>query len=386
MKLKYTSVPVFIFFILLVDWVVAYRFSSFFTKELLTLVNKQTHARVVFKNVQVHPLFLSVSAKEVEIFDPDASHTRVLYSQRLSARVDIFSLLLKKRIYLSALHFEQFELKVIKDMHGVLNVEKVLEPDPMLLSGSAESTPVRFHGSKYQDWLFNWYERIRFASKRTPIELKKMKPFFQMSDIQLDKGTLVLADRAAKPVVFRDIHLRIKNLRWFRSGAVFFDSVSTQGKFKTSRRGTFDISVERLRREIRVLIKLRGMDLELLKPVYAKTSPVYFDRGFITWISQSRFGADNLYSVNRIKIDNHLIKSTVGWSQESNAIIRALNRHKDFELNFKINGTADHFSFQGFAESLGDVLKKDFNKSILFLIQRRTVEELDKVGGRLAKP
>lgn len=383
MKLTRAFLAVFLL-LLLSDWIAAYGSSRFFTRELLRAANERIQTRVVFSEVRVHPLFLSVSAEDIEIFDPDSPHLRVLYGRRVRAQADPWALFLEGKIYLSRLQFEKFEMKVIKDVHGVLNVEKILEPEPAPPAGPAESMPTRFHGSIHQDWFFNWYERIKFAVKRPPTEFLKGKPLFQIQDLRLTDGTMVLADRTAKPVVFHGIHLQVKNLRWFRSGAACLDSIYAGGELKTSRKGYFDISIRRKRQEIRVLAKLRDVDLKFLKPIYIKTSPVYFEKGFITWASSSRFSADRLDSTHRIRIDAHVIRSTVGWSQESDAVIRALNRHARFGIDFKITGPPDHLSFPGFGESLANVLKKDFNKPALAVIRHRTNEELDKLANRLA--
>ena len=78
------------------------------------------------------------------------------------------------------------------------------------------------------------------------------------------------------------------------------------------------------------------------------------------------------------------MRSTVSWSLETDAVIKALNRHRDFELNFQITGSPEHPLIQGFDDSLIEGLKKDFNKNALALIRHRTNEELQKFTDLLA--
>ncbi|MGH7241307.1 MAG: hypothetical protein ACREGB_03360, partial [Candidatus Saccharimonadales bacterium] len=157
-----------------------------------------------------------------------------------------------------------------------------------------------------------------------------------------------------------------------------------RGNIKAKRRGRFKIWIRREGRQVRVLADLRNLDLALLKPIYIKTSPVYFERGFVTWTSSGRLSAKRLYSKNRIKIESPIMKSTVGWSSENEAVLRALNRKPSFELNFKLVGTPESPAFQGFDDSLVNILKKDFNPAMLRLIRARTTEELDKFTRELA--
>ena len=367
-------------FLITADAFVAYRFSFGFERKIRRLVSERVQAPVTFRKVRVHPLFFSVSARDVEVFDPEKTQLRVLYGERVSARLDIFSFIFKHKIYLSQLRFEKFRMKAVQDVHGVLNLEKILEP----AFSEKEGAPAHFHGWKHKDWFFNGFARIKFAASRESILPTGQELLFKIGDVQLADGLLVLTDHIAKPVVFRRISLEIKNARWFRSGIVRLDSVSAQGEFKTSRRGRFKVWVKREKEKVRVLAELRDLDLVLLKPAYIKTSPVYFDKGFVTWTSSSHLDGDSLFSNNRLRIDDCMMKSTVGWSPESEAVIRALNHHSSFEVNFKVIGGQNHVSFQGFEESLADILKNDFNKNALRMIRKRTSEELDKFATELA--
>ncbi len=78
------------------------------------------------------------------------------------------------------------------------------------------------------------------------------------------------------------------------------------------------------------------------------------------------------------------MKSVTGWSSGSEAVIRTLNRHPSFEINFKVTGAPDQPVFKGVEESLVSILKGDFGSSTLRVVRHRTTEELKKLEILLA--
>ena len=361
------------------DSVVAYGFSSAFTENFLRSINERLRARVVFSDVRVHPLFLSVSAKNIEVSDLDSPSFKVLAGESASARVDLFSLLFRRKVFLSSLRFKKFHLKAIQDTQGVLNLEKIFEPE------AGRGFRNYFHGWKHQDWFFNAYARLKFAARRAPPEHRRDRPVFKIGSIAFEDGFLVLTDRTARAVVFNGIDLKIKDLRWYRTGEIRMAEVSARGNLAAPRPGRFELQVKRDRRQVLAFLSVKTLDLMLFKPLYVKTSPVYFERGFITWTSSARMTSDRLWSSHRVKFEDHRLRSTTAWSPESEAVLSALNRHPSFELRFKIIEDQGRILFEGMEESVAAVLKKDFNPKTIRSIQARTSEELQTLAERFQK-
>ena len=239
------------------DSLVAYGFSPLWEKELLRIVNEKAHARIQFRDIRVHPLLLSISAKDVEIFDPDRPRFRVLYGQKVIARLYLFAFLFHRRMELQCLRFEKFRLNVIQDAQGVLNIEKILSP--ALPQNDPNAKPPFVHGWKHSDWFFNAYLRLRFAASPQSNISPQEKKRFGIHDIQLADGTLVLSQHTAKPIIFQNIYLRIQGLRWFESGAMRLDSIWTQGQLRTKPLGFFKVFIRRHRREVRVDLALKNL-------------------------------------------------------------------------------------------------------------------------------
>jgi len=77
------------------------------------------------------------------------------------------------------------------------------------------------------------------------------------------------------------------------------------------------------------------------------------------------------------------MRSVTGWSPESEAMLRALNRHKTLDLRFRMEGKEEGVSFEGAEESLSKILEHDFNAKTLRAIRLRVSQELNKLAARL---
>ncbi len=363
--------------LLILDGVVAYGFSSALTGRFLRLVNERVKARVVFSDVRVHPLFLSASARNIEVFDLDSPRFRVLSGESATAAIDPFALLFRRKIFLSSLRFKKFHLRAVQDEQGVLNLEKIFEPE------AGRGFRDYFHGWKHQDWLFNAYARLKFAARNSSSKPPQGRPVFRIGSLELEDGLLILTDRRARATAFSGIDLQIKDVCWYPTGQVRMGEVSARGELATKRPGRFEIQVKRDRKEVRAFISVRTLDLTLVEPLYAKTSPVVFERGFLTWSSLTRITPQRVQSTHKVRIEDHRMRSVTGWSPESEAMLRALNRHKTLDLRFRMEGKEEGVSFEGAEESLSKILEHDFNAKTLRAIRLRVSQELNKLAARL---
>ena len=69
--------------LLVVDLIVAYPCSPALTQSLLGVLKSNAAAGITFKNLRVHPLFISFSLEDVKITDPDIPRIQVLRWKRL---------------------------------------------------------------------------------------------------------------------------------------------------------------------------------------------------------------------------------------------------------------------------------------------------------------
>lgn len=365
-------------FLLIADAIAAYRFSPAFTRIFEEAVKKRANAEISVKDIRFHPLFLSFSAKELEIFDLE-KHSRVLYARRVSGRLGVTSLFMK-RVFLSDLVLDKAELEVSKDEHGILNIEKIAQPRQEAVDSGAPAEPEKFYGAKHKGWFFNLYQRIKFAvERRAQAQQARSKSVFKIKKARVKGAQIVLKGPTINLPPFQDVEVVIRNLRWLESNEAYFDSISARGVFKTGRKGRFNIQINWKNKEAEIFAMLINFDMASLRPVYANSLPVYFEKGYLTLRSHSRLSVQKLYSKNRVRMDSCRMIPTLIWSPETQAFIDALNRHPNFDIQFTITGTLEQPSFEGFEESILAVVKGDFNERALSLIRQRAGEELKKI-------
>lgn len=356
--------------LLAADLIVAYGFSSIYTRQLLGVINRYANARVSFERARIHPLFLSFSASRIQILELD-NPQKIVSAERVNGRLDIIGLLTGK-IFLSSLILNDAELVVTKDAGGVLSVEKLLRP-----KGAPSGEKVGFRGWKYKDWLFHLYQRLKYtASGEGSLSETAV---FKIRRLQLKGGKLVLRDRLSRPMVFQNVSLRMRDLKWALSGMATLDQLSIGGTYDTDGEGRFFLYFKWAAGRVHALIRLTNLDLALMRPVYASSSPVYFRKGFVTLTSSSRFGPGELYSRNHLKIEGHEIRSNLAWSPESRAVLSALNRHPSLDVAFTVDGTPEQPSLKGLEESLVGVLRNDFDPRTLSIIRVRLSDEFNKI-------
>lgn len=302
-----------------------------------------------------HPLSLTFEAEGVEVFDLTESGTRVLSAAHATARPILFSWL-RGRHDLSALALEQAEIDITKDLHGVFNWERLVRLKPSSEGQVAETKPL--FGWKYQDWVFNVYERLRRTvdqsdQRRTPRNATR----FRIAKFRL-QGRGVLTDRSMTPLVVEKMDIRLDGLKWLKNGDMEWETVSAKGRSRSKRPGQFNLRLQRRGAQIRGSARLDRVNLEPLLPLYASSSPVLFEKGFLTLQSELRLTADS--------IDSH--------------VLQALNRHPVLDLHFNIRGDPNHPVFDGAVESFTKILEKDFDPYTLSLIRLRIQEETEKVS------
>jgi hypothetical protein len=127
------------------------------------------------------------------------------------------------------------------------------------------------------------------------------------------------------------------------------------------------------------------MDLAFLKPLFSSTSAVYFKRGYLTLRSSDKIRSDKLVSSDRLVIQDYEMVPAAAWSPESQSVLSALNRHKEFGLAFDVTGTPDAPVFDGFENALMGQLEKDFGPQTMAILRQRTRQETGKLAESFRK-
>lgn len=353
-----------------VDAWVASASSQAVTGALLRALNDNTPVRVAVRSAHLHPVFLTLTAEGIEVFDTATPGTRVLSAAHATVHPALLSWLRGRRD-LRTLSLERVEIEIVKDFQGVFNWERLVQLKP-------STEPL--YGWKYQDWLFNLYERLRREASQ-PGQPRQPTPStrFLINHLSL-RGGAVLTDRFMEPLVVKNLEIRLDGLQWLKNGDTEWKALSVKGLFPAERRGDFNIHLRHRRAEVRGTVRLNRINLEPLMPLYASSSPVLFDKGFITLQSEMRLTAETIDSAHHLRLLDHQMHAAVPWSPQSTVVLQALNRHPVLDLRFTVNGQPTHPVFDGVVESLIKILEKDFDPTTLSLIRRRLQEETEKVS------
>lgn len=363
------------------DFLASVYFSGKVSRSLAEQLNRHASLRIAFRDMRIHPLFLSITARDFEMFDPDHPDLRILSARRVRGHWDLTALIVG-RVSLADIHFYSVELRVIKDVHGVFNLEKIALP-----KAGAEGEEPRFYGWKHSDWLYNVYERLKHAvrpNKEALIQktVPEQKLLFRIGRAVFHDGRVILTDRKSKPLLFHQVEIRADVLEWYAPEGVVTHSVSARGLFKAGTNGPFSVTVRRKPGQVEALAVASNIDLAALRPFYQKTSPVFFERGLLTIRSRTVFAEKNLQSENHLRITDFYMKPTVGWSPQSQTVLNALNSHKDLPLQFTLAGDPSAPKFYGFEDSFVNILKKDFDALPLGFIRRRLSFEVERLEAR----
>jgi len=132
------GIIILVVFLAVVDVAVAFGLSPLVTRTIVAAANEHADVKIAIDKIRLHPVLLSITAGDVEIYDPDNPSARMFYSKRMSARLDPWALL-SKRVFLSSLTFKGVELEVVKDAQGRFNVEKITQDKEAADAGKLEA-------------------------------------------------------------------------------------------------------------------------------------------------------------------------------------------------------------------------------------------------------
>ncbi|HTL70046.1 MAG TPA: DUF748 domain-containing protein [Candidatus Eisenbacteria bacterium] len=351
------------------DAMIASATSPRLTAALLRELNGKGNLRITFTRARLHALLLRLDADDVEIFETGAGipERRVLYAAGAKANPDLFSWLRGRR-WLGAVRLENADVRVVKDARGVFNLERILRE-----AGPGEPPPLP--GWKHQDWLFNLYERLKTAVGSGP---RDEEPAFRIASVHLE-GRAVLTDRRMKPIVLHDVEIEARGLNWFGDGTVGFDSIGIRGVFRGAKVGRFDAQVRRKKKALEAAVQLKNLDLAPLVPLYRSTSPVFFEKGWLTLVSKTTLEPGRVVSRNHLRLEDYKMLPVDSWSPESGTVLMALNRHPVLDLRFEVTGDPARPSFEGFVQALAQALEKDFDRRTLDMIRARARQEMDRI-------
>jgi hypothetical protein len=395
------------------DLAVAYGLSPLLTDHAVMAVNRYTRAKVIIRDLRLHPVILTLTARTIEAADPEEPTRRMFLADSFKASLDPLELL-TGRVSLGELKFKQVELVLVKDAQGDFNVEKLLKKEKAQDgAGDGWTDGVkdwfkRRTGQK-DDWFGDAYDRakqwvrkpdadaVKESKKREVREEPRGRvvsfyspqdPAFKIGTLRVDGGRIILTDRSGSLPPLEDVRFSLDRFVMRRSGNFDFEGIAAAGKLKTSREGSFDLELTRTAGRVRSKVLTRGLDLAPLRPLYEASSPVVFEAGYLTLDCRSELTAENVDSRNKLKLEDYRMTSTSGAKLgpvPAAMVVEALNRRKELELDFNITGNPDKPSMSGFETTLWSIVKDDLGSQALQTLESKTGAKLSELSEKLKK-
>ncbi|MGB2600626.1 MAG: DUF748 domain-containing protein [Candidatus Omnitrophota bacterium] len=362
-------------------------------KMVVDVINKSSDAKITIGSVNVWPLTLSFSMKDLRVYDPDDDKKLMIEVKKASAGMSFFALLSKK-IVVSGVSLSGVLINLEGEPDGSFNVAKIAEPK----EAPAKKTSVmdRFKKRDGGDWFSMVFNMVKNRSSKKAVEghkeTKKEARKIKTEVIELPKGRRVLFRTVKDEYLMQIKKLAIKNARIHvvagggqeidvekagvsmtgiaidpKKGATF-DTLKVGGALRKGDKpaGSFHMSyVSKFVRDgVRtdVDVSARDVDLPAISFIYKDSLPVDVEKGILDLSSDTVIVNDSLDSKNKIVLTGHQLqpgsgKGTMVGVIPMSALCQALNQVDPLKLNFGITGTVDNPKFTGLEKTLQEVAK-----------------------------
>jgi hypothetical protein len=362
-------------------------------KVVVDLINKSSDAKITVGSVNVWPLTLSFSMKDLKVYDPDDEKKLMIEVKKASAGLSLFALL-SKRIVVSGVSLSGVLINLEGEPDGSFNVAKIAEPK----DAPEKKTSImdRFKRRGGGDWFTRVFDMVKNRSSKEAVEehkeSKKEARKVKTEVVELPKGRRVLFRTVKDEYLMQIKKLAIKNARIHvvagggqeidvekagismtgiaidpKKGATF-DTLKLGGSLRKGDKpaGSFRVSyVSKFVRDgVRtdVDVSARDVDLPAISFIYKDSLPVDVEKGMLDLSSDTVIVNDSLDSKNRIVLTDHQLQA--GSSKGGMvgvipmpALCQALNQVDPLKLDFGITGTVNNPKFTGLEKTLQEVAK-----------------------------
>lgn len=361
---------------------------------ILGKINENGSIRVTADSINLWPVTLSLSAKNINVaFLDDGEYKKLLTVNKSSVRVSLLALL-AKRAALSSVAMGKGELFLETGPDGKFKIEKITEPADK--RGVAEKTgPLAFLEGmqKKKDLFSKVYDLLKKRSmakkeeKTSPvkttvkanvanlpkgkrvtfvnpwkdylfsaqnIDIKDVKVYFKADDgrnIDMEKVNINLKDIAFDPLMGAKIGK-------LRMSGVLRKNNSDAGDIKIA----YYSALKKDELVTDVNLRARDIDLEAIGFIYEDSLPVIFKKGILNIDSKTLVSGENIDSTSAISVKEHFLEPkskgvlSIG-TLTTPLICEAINAMENPELKFKISGTLDKPEFKGFQDALQNLIK-----------------------------
>ncbi len=357
-------------------------------------VNEAAGTKISIGKVNVWPLTLSISLKDLKVFDPQKEDERILSINNASIRLGALGLL-SKRLTVSSININGAQLSLVGEPDGSFNVQKLGTKETAGKAKPKAGILDMLKGKK--DWFSKVYDFLKDRFSKKSLEKKREaasrakkitrdvltlpkgrvvhfktaagRYLLEVRNLAINNFSLKLEARDGREIEIDKAELRAGNLGFDPELGLRLGSISLSGGVmnKGAASGRMDLrysAISTARQEkVEIDLNLKDVDLDAVRFIYEDSLPVEVVKGRLDLTSKTDIDNEALNSKNTFSLSEHELKAKGSLGLPSTGFMSALviceglNSLDSATLKFDITGTVDKPEFSGFMKSLKDLIK-----------------------------
>jgi len=396
-RLNLTGIAIIVVALIIIQVGVGLIISPIVSAFIIDNLNKSGGTKITVERINVWPLTLSFSMKELKIFDPKSPDKRIIGVSSASVHLSPLALL-SKRLVFSTIKMKGAELDLVGASDGTYNIQHLAaaapaagkaqgaQPDIMSLwRGAQEKRDLfgKIYGTIQKHFSKAGQEKAKTARKdskkviRVTEDLPKGKLvnfktpsdmyLFEIKDLVID-GRVNVVPTNGQPVELKDARISLKRVAFDPQNGTRLDGINIRGElFKDNAAAgklefLFSKSYTGRGQTAVAKAELTNVDLDAARFVYEDSLPVRVVKGRISLSSNTNITGDAINSKNSMTLTGQALEPKQGGAAVLGfipivAVCDALNRIDPVRLKFDITGTVEKPEFGGFQETLLGLIK-----------------------------
>ncbi|MDD5429044.1 MAG: hypothetical protein PHI58_07435, partial [Candidatus Omnitrophica bacterium] len=351
-------------------------------------LNRTSAAKITVEKINVWPLTLSFSMKELKVFDPKYPEKRIARIGAASVRVSPVAIL-SKRLVFSTVNMNEAELDLEGEPDGSFNVQRLAGPAEPPAAGIAGLWKTAYEkrdlfGKVYsiikkkfsksgqaQAKAANKVARVtedlpkgRVVNFKTPSDMY----LFEIKDLNMNGHVNIVPSGAQEPVELKNAKIGLKRVAFDPQNGTRLDGINLRGElFKdNASAGRVEFLFSKghaITGQTAVCnVELKDVDLNAVSFIYEDSLPVRTVKGRVSLVSNTKISGEALDSRNSITLTGQTLEPKTGSAPAVGfipigVVCDALNKIDPARLKFNIKGTLEKPEFGGFQETLLNLIK-----------------------------
>ena len=382
-----------VFSLAIIHFGTALVFSPILASQVIKALNEVVGTKISVESVNVWPLTMTITARDIKIFDPDDQTKRMVLAGRSSARLSVIGLL-SKRIIFSHITVSGAQIDLEGEPDGSFNIQKLSRGEKK--TEAAEKKSIFDQFKKGEDWFGRIYRMIKSSTSKASVEKKKEEIkanrkvkkdvqilpkgrlvkftrqgddyFLQVRTLSLENSVINIVSPESDEISINGASFKLKDLALDPKRGVRFSNMELKGKIDKvgETKGNFKLYYDQTMKGEHLLtefnLSANDVDLAAVSFIYENSIPVRFEAGSASINSKTSIFDDELNSKNSFVFKGQNVVPKSGASGTIGivplpSICEAVNKVDPLELKFGISGTVDQPRFEGFEEALMTVIR-----------------------------